>query len=155
MRKSGNIWAEGIISPASNILYSCQPKWYWQFLSVWMLPISSFSYFMCSILTSSRENLFIFRFSFFQEVVWLTYLKEKGSTTYENAKKMAYMVRNFKCLRSFWLWSWHWKLTFEDQVLAFFDISKWTPAIDNQYLFLHQFVHFHFFAKRKYVLKVS
>ena len=49
MKKSGNIWSEVIISPASNIFSSCQPKWYWQFLSDRMLPISSFSYFICSI----------------------------------------------------------------------------------------------------------
>ena len=49
MKKLGNIWSEVIISPASNIFSSCQPKWYWQFLSDRMLPISSFSYFIYSM----------------------------------------------------------------------------------------------------------
>ena len=83
-----------------------------------MLPISSFSYFMCSIRTSFRKNTFLC-FFFFQVVGWLTYLKEKG----DKNLKMAFMVRNFKCLRSVRLWSWHWKLTLEDQILALFDIS--------------------------------
>ena len=118
MKKSDNIWSEVIISPSSNIFSSCQPKWYWQFLSDRMLPISSFSYFMCSIRTSFRKNTFLC-FFFFQVVGWLTYLKEKG----DKNLKMAFMVRNFKCLRSVRLWSWHWKLTLEDQILALFDIS--------------------------------
>ena len=145
MKKSSNIWSEVIISPASNIFSSCQPKWYWQFLSDRMLPISSFSYFMCSILTSSRENLFIFRFSFFQKVGWLTYLKEKGSKFENGIYGKEFQVSSVFLALVLTLKIDFWR--------SDFGIFWHLNAIDNQYLFLQQFAHFHCFAKRKNILQ--
>lgn len=77
------MWSEITIFLAWNMFSSCQPKWYWQFLSDRMLPISTLRYFICRFLTFQTKLRGIFLANpftlifFFLSDVWLINLPER------------------------------------------------------------------------------